>query len=179
MIMRRNSASFAALATLAVFSSACITWTRKDVKTLVEPPAENTPVLSVVKNSGEVVRFSKAEPGRVHGYTIVGTARDPLVKQVDLEGPFSVIQKGADQRITEVTDGKGQAYVVKKVLSRDGNRMTILASESESVSIALADASVIEVQRHNALTITAILLGGLVVVPTLGYLLAYAIGHPH
>lgn len=175
--MRKNCASLLALATVVVYSSACITWSKKDVKTLAEPPAENTPILSVVKASGEVVQFSKADPGRVHGYTIVGTARDPLVKQVDIEGPFSLIKMGSGQRITGVTDGKGQAYAVEKVLSRDGNRMTILASERESVSIPLADASVIEVQRHNALTITAVVLGGLVVVPTLGYLLVFAVGH--
>ncbi len=173
--MRQSSALVLALAAGALMS-ACVTWSKKDVKTLAEPLEENTPILSVVKSSGEVVRFSKSEPGRIRGYAVVGTTKDPQVQPMDLEGPFSMIKMGRDRRITEVTDGKGRSYAVKKVLSRDENRMTVVASEREQVSVPLAEASVIEVQKHNALTITAILLGGLVVVPALIGILSYSVG---
>lgn len=176
--MRKGVALFLVLATGVALSPACITWTKKDMRTLVEPPVENTAVLSVVKNSGKVVRFTKAEPGRIRGYAIVGTARDPLVKQVEIEGPFSQIKMSRDWTITEVTDGGGKAYSVKKVLNREANRMTILAAERERISIPLAEASVIEVQKHNGLAITAVLLGGLVVVPALAGILLYAFGPP-
>ena len=173
--MARKCVTLITISAFVLFSSSCVTWSKKDVKTLVEPPAEGTAVLSVVKKSGQVLQFSKADPGRVRGFAVVGTARDASARRLDIAGPFPSIKQRPDGTVTEVVDANGQAYSVRQVLSREKDRMTIMASELGPVSIPLSEASVIEVRKDNALPIAAIVLGGLVVLPTLVIVLLHAV----
>lgn len=143
------------LTAFALLSVSCVTWTTKDVKTMTERLPDNTEILSVLKASGECVEFSKSNPGRLRGYTIVGTAKDPVSEPMDLTGPFSLI-KNAKGTVLEVTDGGGQVHAVLKVLSTSGNQMKVLASTWTQVSIPLAEAQRIEVKKSNVLKIAAI-----------------------
>ena len=174
----RVARKISALLTLAVFiliSTACVTWSRKEVKTLTSPIPEGTAVLSVVKNSGQVIEFTKTNPGRIRGYTVVGAGKDAEMKQFEITAPFTSIRQGDKGQIVELVDGKGQGYVVKAVLSGDEYRMTILGVESNRLTIPLKEIATVRIRKDNALAVTAIVLGAIVVLPVLITLVAYSI----
>jgi hypothetical protein len=160
------------VAALALLSASCVSVRTTDLRTLTEPLPPNVRVLSLVKDSGEVVLFSKSDPGRLSGYRIVGLARERESKPVDLAGPFQ-IKKDAKGRIFEVTDGKGGVYTVERVLSQDGDRMTILASLWTPISVPLAEVRTIEVRKVNALKAAAYVSGGILAIVILPVILTF------
>lgn len=167
---RRMSALFT-LAAFLLFSSSCMTWGTKEVRTMPRPLPENTAVLSVVLNSGRGIEFTRDNPGRVRGFSVVGTGRDSVAKQVDIAGPFS-FKRDETGVIIGVVDGKGQAYDVQKILSRDEQKMSMMAWESNKVSIPLAEISMVKIRKTNALLTALAVIGGLAVVVVIyGYIL--------
>src|SRR5512136_3383946 len=170
MDMARRSALTPILVVLVSFSAACVSWRTRDLRTLSGPLPANTEILSVVKISGEEVLFSKSDPGRLRGYTIVGVARDAEMKSLELTGPFN-ISKDAKGRVLEVSDGKGQVYAVAQILSQSGDRMTVLASVRTSVSIPLAEVRQIQVKQSNTLRTVAYVCGALVAITILPLIL--------
>jgi hypothetical protein len=158
------------LAALVPLMVSCASWRTRDIRTLTGPLPENAEVLSVLKNSGEAVLFSKSDPGRLRGYAIVGVARVGEPKRIELSGPFRIM-KDAKERVYEVTDGKGQAYAVERVLEQSADRMTVLASIRAPVSIPLADVRRIELKKSNALRNVAIVSAALVAAALLPFLL--------
>jgi hypothetical protein len=175
MPMARKMTALSTLAAFVLMSTACVTWSRKDVKTLASPLPEDTAVLSVVMKSGQVVEFTKDNPGRVRGYKVVGAGKDVSVREIGITGPFSSIRQDSYGKIIEVVDGKGQGYVVKTVLKAEENRMTILGVESNRYSIPLSEVSVVQIRKDNSLMVTAIVLGVLVVLPLLISVALYAL----
>jgi len=137
------------LSAFTLLSTACITWSRTDVKTMAKPLREGTPVLSVVMNSGQVIEFTKADPGLVKGSSVVGAGHDSAMREMEVAGPFSTIRKDGSGKIFEVVDAKGQGYVVKTVIKRDEVRMTILGSESRQYAIPLAEISTVEFKKDH------------------------------
>ncbi len=169
--MARKISAFFTLAAFALFSTSCMTWRATEVRTMPRPLPENTAVASIVLNTGRVIEFSKSAPGRVRGFSVVGTGRDPVAKQVDIEGPFS-FTRDETGLITGVVDGKGQAYVVKKILSKDERTMTLVAWASNQVSIPLAEIATVKVRKTNTLMTSLAVIGGLaVIVVIFGYIL--------
>lgn len=171
--MIRKAPALFILAACALISSACVTWSRKDVTRLATPLPEGTAVLSVVMKTGKVIEFTKDNPGRVRGFTVVGTGRDASLREIEITGPFSSIRQDSYGRTIEVVDGKGQGYVVKTVLKAEENRMTILGVEANQVTIPLAELSTVRIRKDNTLAVTAIILGVVVVLPVLISLLAH------
>ncbi len=169
--MARKVSALLTLAAFILFSTSCMTWSLREVRTMPHRLPENTAVLSVVLNSGRAIEFTKDNPGRVRGYAVVGTGRDSVAKQVDITGPFSYT-RAESGLITGVVDGRGQAYVVQKILTRDERRMTLVAWESNKVSIPLAEISLVKVRKTNALLTTLAVIGGFAVAIVIyGYIL--------
>ncbi len=158
-----------------LISTACVTWSRKDVKTLTSPLPEDTAVLSVVMKSGEVIEFTKDNPGRVRGYKVVGAGKYASMREIEIVGPFSSIRQDSYGRVIEVVDGTGHGYVVKTVLKAEENRMTILGAESNRYSIPLSEVSTVRIRKDNSLMVTAIVLGVLVVAGLIIPLIAFSI----
>jgi hypothetical protein len=165
--MTRKMSARLTLTAFVLITTACVTWSRKEVKTLTSPLPEGTAVLSVVMNSGKVIEFTKINPGRVRGFTIVGAGKDAALREIEITGPFSSIRQDDKGRIAEVVDGKGQGYVVTAVVRSDERRMTILGAESNQRTIPLAEISTVQIRKDNSLTVTAIVLGVVVVLPLL------------
>ncbi len=159
--MFRKSVGLLTLAAFLIFSASCKTWGLKDVATMERHLPENSAVRRVVNNSGEVIQFSLSNPGRVRGYTIVGTAKDPVPKRVDLTGPFRSIKKRSDGTIYEVVDAKGQVYFVQQVVVQGDNQMAVMAAEWVQVSVPLSEARTIEIKKSNSLLTTLAVIGGL------------------
>lgn len=168
--MPRRLTALLVLATLILVSVSCFSWRMKDVRTLTEPLPENTEILSVAKSSGDTVLFSKSNPGRLRGYTIVGVARNAESQRLELTGPFNIM-KDANGRVYEVKDGKGRVHSVAQILSQGDGRMTVLASPWTPVSIPLAEVHKVEVKKSNALRNAALASGGLVALVLLPFLL--------
>jgi hypothetical protein len=137
------------------------------VRTLTSPFPDGTVVLSVVKNSGEVIEFTKANPGRIKGYMVVGAEKDAEVKPFEITAPFTSIRQDDKGKIVELVDGKGQGYVVKAVIRSEESRMTILGVESNRLTIPLKDIATVRIRKNNSLMVTAIVLGAIVVLPLL------------
>lgn len=170
--MSRKAVASFILAAIALSFTSCMVWSMKDVRTMTERPAEGTPVVSVVKISGETVQFSKSDPGRVRGFAVVGTAKDAVARRIDITGPFPSIKERADGTIYEVVDGQGRVHSVRQVLARSENQMTILASTWMQVSIPLSDARQIEV-RKTSMTLPVLLAAGVVAISVLPLLFVH------
>jgi hypothetical protein len=152
---------------ILLLSTACFTWSRKEVRTLTSPFPDGTAVLSVVKNSGQVVEFTKTNPGRIKGYMVVGAEKDAEVKQFEITAPFTSIRQDDKGRIVELVDGKGQGYVIKAVIRSEESRMTFLGVESNRLTIPLKEIATVRIRKNNSLRVTAIVLGAIVVLPLL------------
>ncbi len=155
--MPRKAIALLTLAAFVAFSTSCATWKTQDLRTLARPLPENTLVLSVVMSSGEVVQFSKAEPGRVRGFTVVGRGR--VTKQREIVGPFPSVKKGKDGRIYEVTDAGGHVYSVQTVLSQSEARMSLVGGEWVQTSIPLSEVCQIGFKKADPLLTALVILG--------------------
>jgi hypothetical protein len=164
-MLRQAVAVFTAIV-FVVFSSSCMTWRNKEIRTSADYPAQQTRILTVVKRSGEVVEFSRTAPARVVGNQVVGTTSSIAEREVEIEGPFPLIKRQSDGTVTEVTDAKGRVWSVRSVLKEEPNRMTIRVVDSVvgPVAIPLSDIRQITNRKTDVgLTILALLgAGGLV-----------------
>jgi hypothetical protein len=132
-----------------LFSTSCMTWRTKEIRTSADAPRPGKRVLRVVKRSGEVVDFSRRSPARIIG-------------DVEIEGPFPLIKRLADGTAYEVTDAKGRIWSVLKVLNEEPGRMTIRITEmgAGTVAIPFSDIQRVKIMRTNRpLTVLAALAG--------------------
>jgi hypothetical protein len=158
--MSRRSIAVATIALFVLSSTGCMTWRMKEVRTDADMLYSNVRVMRVVKKSGEVIEFSRYAPARIVGNQVVGTTRVAREREVEIEGPFRLIERHIDGTPAKVTDAKGRVWSVRKVLKDGPNRMTILATEqvAGSVAIPLLEVRQIKIWRPNtALTILAVL----------------------
>ena len=161
--MSRKAATLFSLTALVLLSTSCTMWSTKDVTTIADWPKQNQKVLSVVKASGEYVRFSKSDPGLMHGNVIYGMATATVTTAVEVEGPFPSVKKRADGRIYEVTDRSGRVYSVHEVLKEEVNKLTFTVNRTAPavVAVPIAEARLIQVKQTNVpLTLIAVM-GGL------------------
>jgi hypothetical protein len=140
-----------------LFSTGCMTWRNKAIRTSADYPAPNKGVVSVVKRSGEVVEFSRQDPARVVGGQVVGTT--VREREVEIEGPFPVIKKLSDGTVSEVTDASGRVWSVRRILKEGPDRMTVrIAERLGPIAIPLSEIAQVKIKRSStALTWLAVL----------------------
>jgi hypothetical protein len=161
--MSGKTAPTSALAVLVLLSASCTMWSTKEVRTITDWPKENQKVLSVVKASGEYVRFSKSDPGLMHGNAIYGMTSSTVSAPVEGEGPFPSVKKRSDGGVYEVTDRDGRVFPVREILKEEGNKLTIAVrrTERETVSVPMSEARLIQVKQTNVPLTLAAIAGGL------------------
>ena len=160
--MSRKATALFALAAFVLFSTSCTTWRTKAVYTPDDYPGPNKKVLSVVKTSGELVEFSKEEPGRVRADAVVGVTTVLQKMNVEIEGPFFSVKKRTDGTIYEVTDAKGQIHPVLLVLKEEPNKLTaqVRYPTTLRVSIPLSDLRSVQIKRIDAGKTALAIVGG-------------------
>jgi hypothetical protein len=142
------------------FSTSCMIRQTMAVRTNADVPRPHLRIMRVVKKSGEVIEFSRNAPARIIGNQVVWTTRIAREREVEIEGPFPLIRRLDDGTPAKVTDAKGRVWSVRKVLKEEPNRMTILAAElvTDSVAIPLSEVRWIKIRRPEpVLTILAVL----------------------
>lgn len=162
-MFKRVAALFTMIA-FVLFSASCSTWGMREVSTTAKRPAEGKKIRSVIMTSGELVEFSRSNPGRIQGSTIVGMATGLEGKPLSLKGPFSLIKKRPDGTIYQVVDKEGQVYSVQRVLKESPDQMTILttASTVARVAIPLSEVRAIQVKKTNGALTALAVVGGII-----------------
>jgi hypothetical protein len=165
------------VAAFVLFTASCSFWPAREIRTEADYPSQTRRILTVVKTNGEVVEFSKKDPGRVLGDEIRGTARVLVNEKTEIEGPFPQIKRRADGTIAEVTDVKGKIHYVRTVLREEPDRLVVQERYSAQLPIAipLSDVRLVTYKKANVvLTLAAIaVLGALGVVALAAYSLAH------
>jgi hypothetical protein len=147
------------VAAFVLFTASCSMWPTREIRTEADYPSQNKRVLTVVKTNGEVVEFSKTDPGRVLGDEIRGTARVLVNEKTEIEGPFPLVKRRADGTIAEVTDAKGQVHLVQTVLREEPNLLVIQERYSARLQIAipLSEVRLVTLKKPNPyLTVAAV-----------------------
>lgn len=150
-------------AAFTLFTAACSTWHTREIRMEFDYPSQNRRVLTVVKTNGEVVEFSKTDPGLVLGDEIRGTARVLVKEKTEIEGPFPLVKRRADGTITEVTDSKGKVHLVQTVLREEPNLLVVQERYSASIliSIPLSEVRLVTYKKPTTvLTVAAIAMVG-------------------
>ena len=150
-------------AAFTLFTASCSTWPTREIRTESDYPSQNRRVLTVVKTNGEVVEFSKTDPGLVLGDEIRGTARVLVNEKTEIEGPFPQIKRRADGTIAEVTDSKGKVHFVQAVLREEPNLLVVQERYSARLPIAipLSEVRLVTYKKPNTvLTVAAIAVVG-------------------
>jgi len=160
------SPKFTALITIpafVLFTASCSMWPTREIRSEADYPSQNKRVLTVVKTSGEVVEFSKTDPGMVRGNEIRGTASALVSEKTEIEGPFPQIKRRADGTIAEVTDAKGKVHLVQNVLREEPNLLVVQERYSARLQIAipLSEVRLVTYKKPNTvLTIAAVAVAG-------------------
>lgn len=149
--MSRRPAAVLTVIAFTVFSTGCMTWRNKEIRTSADYPRPNKGVVSVVMRSGEVIRFSRAAPARIVGDRVVGTPSSLGKRDVEIEGPFPLVKRLADGTVTEVTDANGRVWPVREVLKEEPNRMTVRIADPTigAVAIPLSEIAKVKIMRSN------------------------------
>jgi hypothetical protein len=161
--MSKKAAALFTLAAFVIFSTSCTMWRTREINTTADYPKENRKILSVVKASGELVVFSKSNPGRLIGNVISGEATVVVMKRSEIVGPFPSIKKDGHGRIFEVTDSSGRVHSVQEVLKEETNKLTVQArySTSGGVSIPLSEVKLVQFKATNGVMTALAVLGGI------------------
>ena len=161
--MSKKAAALFTLAAFVLFSTSCTMWRTREINTTADYPKENRKILSVVKASGELVVFSKSNPGRLIGNVISGEATVVVMKRSEIVGPFPSIKKDGHGRIFEVTDSSGRVHSVQEVLKEETNKLTVQTrySTSGGVSIPLSEVKLVQFKATNGVMTALAVLGGI------------------
>ena len=161
--MSKKVAALFTLAAFVLFSTSCTMWRTREINTTADYPKENRKILSVVKASGELVVFSKSNPGRLIGNVISGEATVVVMKRSEIVGPFRSIKKDDHGKIFEVTDSSGRVHSVQEVLKEETNKLTVQArySTSGGVSIPLSEVKLVQFKATNGVMTALAVLGGI------------------
>ena len=155
--------AFSTIAAFVLFTASCSMWPTREIRTESDYPSQNRVVLTVVKTNGEVVEFSKTDPGLVLGDEIRGTARVLVNEKTEIEGPFPQVKRRADGTIAEVTDSKGKVHFIQAVLREEPNLLVVQERYSARLPIAipLSDVRLVTYKKTNTvLTVAAIAVVG-------------------
>ena len=110
--MSRKIISLFTLLAFIIFSLSCYITRQKEVRTAADWQGKKGKILSLVKTSGEYIKFSKKSLGRVYGDKIAGTAV-VLSKKVEITlDNIKEIKKDKKGMISEITHKNGRIYHV-------------------------------------------------------------------
>ena len=157
--MHPKITAFSTIVAFVLFTVSCSMWPTREIRMEADYPSQNGRVLTVVKNNGEVVEFSKQDPGIVLGDEIRGTARVLVNEKTEIEGPFPLIKRRADGTIAEVTDAKGKVHLVQNVLREEPNLLVVQERYSARLPIAipLSEVRLVTLKKLNPyLTVAAV-----------------------
>jgi hypothetical protein len=160
--MFRKAAACLCLVSFIASSSACMTWGTRSIRTTAPYPKQGAKIQSLVQKSGATVVFSAADPGRIVGNAIVGTAVGGAWESVEIAKPVPLVKKLSDGSVYEITGRDGRVYPVGLVVSEDPDKMVIFigATQPAPVSVPLSEIASVKIRRFDIVK-TALALGGL------------------
>jgi hypothetical protein len=160
--MFRKTAACVTLAAFVVSSSACMTWGTRKIQAAAPYPKQGAKIQSLVKKSGATVVFSAADPGRVAGNAIVGTAVGGAWESVEIAKPVSLVRKRSDGSVTEIVGLDGRIYPVGLVRSEDAARIVVfvVAGHPTRVSVPLSEIASVRTRKFSFVK-TGLALAGL------------------
>jgi len=139
--MNKKVISIFTLLAFVVFSLSCYTTRLKQLRTTADWEGKIVKILSVEKTSGEYIKFSKDNPGRIDRFKITGTATR-ISKKVEIyPDEVKEIRKHHDGSIFELINKEGEIFhVVGTVIEEEDKFIFFTTYEtSESVSIPFSE----------------------------------------
>jgi len=157
--MSRKIISLFTLLAFIVFSVSCYTTRLKEIRTAADWKGKKGKIISLVKTSGEYIKFPKKTPGRIHGDKILGTAV-LFIKKVEItKDIIKEVKRDKRGMISEITDKNGKTYhtvtgTLRAVATKDDltgkeeGRIIFIATykTSELVIIPLSEVKSIQVE---------------------------------
>ena len=171
--MSKKGAALLTLLSFGVFSTACMTWSSRAIRSEGDYPSPGSRVVRVVKVNGEVVEFARRCLGRLLTDRVEGWALVSVEQTAEVRGPFQSIKGRADGTVSEVTDANGQVHDVVSVEKYEPGLMVIQERRSEKkvVSIPLSEVRLIKYRTVNVITTLMAVAAGAAV----GYVAAFAL----
>ena len=117
--MFKKWATLFTILSFVVSSTACLSWSTREIRSEGDYPEPGSKVARVVKTDGEIVDFTGRGLGRRLHERVEGAALVPVEREVELQGPLTSIKKRADGTISEITDAAGRVHDVISV-EREG-----------------------------------------------------------
>jgi len=155
--MSRKIISLFTLLAFVIFTMSCITTKTKNVRVADDWQGKKRKILSLVKTSGEYIKFSKNNLGRIYGDKIAGTAVI-LSKKVEItQDNIKTVQRDIKGMISEITHKNGKIYHVVNVSTKDDltgkeeDRIIFFTTyeTSESVTIPLSEVKSVKVKNFD------------------------------
>jgi len=110
--MKRKIISLFTLFAFIVFSISCYITRLKEVRTAADLRGKKGKIVSLVKTSGEHIKFSKKGLGRIYGDKIVGTVV-VFSKKVEItRDNIKKVKRDKNGTISEITHKNGKTYLV-------------------------------------------------------------------
>lgn len=130
--------TFIALICFVVVSEGCLTWRTAPV-TESRPPGRGAKIISVLTRAGEHIIFSRSDPGRVLGQSIVGRGVASVAERVP--APLAEVKKRSDGSVYEITDRQGRTHAVLGVSAEGPTEWVIITPgrEIRQVSIPISE----------------------------------------
>ena len=173
--MKRKIISLFTLFAFIVFSISCYITRLKEVKTAADLRGKKGKIVSLVKTSGEHIKFSKNSLGRIYGDKIVGTVV-VLSKKVEItRDNIKEVKRDKNGTISEITHKNGKTYLVAygavKVVStkddltgKEEERITFYTTPYEtfeSVTIPLSEVRSVKVKNFD-FVVSLCFVGGII-----------------
>lgn len=168
--MFKKTAACFTLAAFIVSSSACMTWGTRRIRATAPYPKQGAKIQSLVQRSGATVVFLKADPGRVAGNAIVGTAVGGAWESVEIAKPVPLVKKRSDGSVFEITGRDGRVYPVGLVRSEDADKIVFFvdAERPTPVSVPLSEIASVKIRRFDFVK-TGLALAGLFALGYVGF----------
>ena len=151
--MFKKWATLFTVLSFVVSSTACLSWSTREIRSEGDYPEPGSKVARVVKTDGEIVDFTGRGLGRRLHERVEGAALVPVEREVELQGPLTSIKKRADGTISEITDAAGRVHDVISVEREGPDRLVIKERRMETriVSIPLSEVRLIKYRAVNGI----------------------------
>jgi len=161
-MMLKKTAACVTLAAFVASSGACMTWGTRRIRTTAPFPKQGAKIQSLVQKSGATVVFRSADPGRIAGDAIVGTAVGGAWESVEIAKPVSLVKKRSDGSVYEITGRDGRVYPVGLVRSEDADKIVffVAAGRPTPVSVPLSEIASVRIRKFSFVK-TGLALAGL------------------
>ena len=129
--MSRKIVSLFTLFAFIVFSISCSITSLKEVRTADDLRGKKGKIVSLVKTSGEHIKFFKNDLGRIYRDKIVGTAV-VLSKEVEIiRDNIKEVKKDRNGKISEITLNNGKIFHVVAGITKEVSIQYDLAGKKE------------------------------------------------